>query len=205
MPPKSSKAAARIKKSSSTRTPSHGEQPVEHLWQLAASFSARQHRHQIRKDGVTPYFSHVVRVGLTVMQVFGCHDDTVLCIALLHDTIEDTTTDYDAIESRFGAEIADGVVALTKNMSLPKDVREPEYDARIAKADWRVRLIKLADTYDNFCDSVNHHPDKVAAKRLDAIEKCRRAIALAKGDVKSNPYTAKAIAAVEALIKTPVR
>lgn len=202
MPPKPRKSSARATPPVSRPAPAHGDKPVQHLWQLAASFAARQHRHQIRKDGVTPYFSHVVRVGLTVTQVFGCHDDTVLCIALLHDTIEDTTTDYEDIESRFGAVIADGVVALTKNMALREDIREPEYDARIAKADWRIRLVKLADTYDNFCDCVNHHPDKVAAKRRDAIDKCHRAIALAKGDVKSNPYTAKAIGLVEAIIGT---
>jgi len=174
--------------------------PFPHLWQHAAAFAARQHRHQIRKDGATPYFSHVVRVAFTVSQIFGCTDEDVLCMALLHDTIEDTTTDYDDIESRFGVDIARGVAALTKNMALPEGEREPEYDARIAQADWRVRLVKLADTYDNLCDVVTQAPDKVTQKRKDGIDKCLRAINLASKDVKSNPHTRGAIAALGALI-----
>ena len=122
------------------------------LFQEAVAFAARAHRHQLRKDGKTPYVSHVVRVALTVTQVFGCDDETVLCAALLHDTIEDTTTDYDDLAERFGKPITDCVAALTKNMSLPEDAREDEYDRRIAKATWRARLVKLADVYDNFCD-----------------------------------------------------
>ncbi len=89
------------------------------LFQEAAAFAARAHRHQLRKDGRTPYVSHVVRVALTVTQVFWCDDPVVLAAALLHDTIEDTTTDYDDLAERFGKEVADCVAALTKNMTLP--------------------------------------------------------------------------------------
>ena len=56
----------------------------------AAAFAARAHRHQWRKDGQTPYVSHVFRACLTVRHVFGVDDDDVLAAALLHDTIEDT-------------------------------------------------------------------------------------------------------------------
>ena len=183
----------------------HNDKAVPHLWQLASQFAARQHRHQIRKDGLTPYFSHVVRVAFTVSQLFGCHDEVVVCMALLHDTIEDTTTDYDDLESNFGSTIADGVAALTKNMALKESEREAEYDARLAKADWRVRLVKLADTYDNFCDCVNHPAHLVEEKRLEAIDKCRRAIALAGHDAADNPSSARAIRLVEALIKPYAR
>ena len=65
----------------------------------AAAFAARAHRNQWRKDGQTPYVSHVFRVCLTVRQLFGVDDDDVLTAALLHDTIEDTDTDFDDIES----------------------------------------------------------------------------------------------------------
>ena len=61
----------------------------------AAAFAARAHRHQTRKDGETPYFSHPVRVCLVVRHVFGFDDPRMLAAALLHDTIEDTTTDCD--------------------------------------------------------------------------------------------------------------
>lgn len=122
------------------------------LWQKAASYAARAHKHQVRRDGKTPYVAHTFRVAMTVRDVFGCDDPVCLVAALLHDTIEDTGADFDEIAEGFGDEVARCVAALTKNMALPEKEREAEYDARLAKADWRARLVKLADQYDNLCD-----------------------------------------------------
>jgi (p)ppGpp synthase/HD superfamily hydrolase len=169
------------------------------LWQEAAAFAARAHRHQIRKDGKTPYVSHVVRVNMTVSQLFACNDEVALAAALLHDTIEDTTTDYDDLEQRFGREVADIVAALTKNMALRENEREDEYDARLAKADWRARLIKLADVYDNYCDVVTQPKEVQKEKLADTKDKCRRALTLARAD-RGNPATDRAVKLVAGLI-----
>ena len=118
----------------------------------AISFAARAHRHQTRKDGITPYFSHPVRVCMVIRHVFGVDDLVTLTAAVLHDTIEDTTTDYDDIIERFGAEVADCVAALSKDMRLPNDVREPAYLRQLVAGNWRVALCKLGDTYDNLSD-----------------------------------------------------
>lgn len=167
------------------------------LWQRAAAFAAFKHRNQIRKDGRTPYISHPFRVALTARHEFGCEDPAVLAAALLHDTIEDTTTDYDDLASQFGATVADLVAALTKNASLPKDKREAQYDAQLAAADWRARLLKLADTYDNLIDAMalGGDTDLIA----DSRDKGRRAIALAGADI-AQPAMARGIAKVTALI-----
>lgn len=153
------------------------------MWQEAISFAAHAHRHQIRKDNRTPYIAHCARVMTTLSQVFGCRDEEVLCAAVLHDTIEDTTTDYDDLRKHFGAGVADLVAAMTKNMSMPKESREPAYDAQLGAASWRARLIKLGDAYDNLCDSVNVPPEKQAKRKLDALEKADRALALVAGDL----------------------
>ncbi len=160
-------------------------------WQRAASFAARAHASQKRDDDRTPYFAHPVRVALVVRMVFGCDDDIAVTAALLHDTIEDTPTDYDDIEEAFGREVADCVSALTKNMTLPESKREPDYDARLRAADWRARLIKLADVYDNTCESLGgvvthctNGPGLPSPQRtLDKLRsKADRAIALAQAD-----------------------
>lgn len=119
----------------------------------AASFAARAHQNQYRKDKVTPYFSHPARVCLVVRQIFGFDDPQMLAAALLHDTIEDTTTDRDDLIERFGPVVADWVAALSKDSRLPYDVREVEYSKVLAAADWQVKVIKLADMYDNLNDS----------------------------------------------------
>ncbi len=167
------------------------------LWQKAASFAARAHRGQLRKDGKTPYAAHPTRVALTLIRAFGCADEAALAAALLHDTIEDTTTDYDDLEEHFGPEVADLVAALTKTASLREDRRERDYDARLAAADWRARLVKLADCYDNLCDVTGASVD--AAKLR---EKCRRALALAQPDAAEHPEAARGIEILRAALRS---
>jgi (p)ppGpp synthase/HD superfamily hydrolase len=118
----------------------------------AAAFAARAHKHQLRKDKETPYFSHPVRVCLVVRQVFGFDDPRMLAAALLHDTIEDTTTDCDDLLERFGPEVAKWVAALSKDARLPNDEREAAYRKQLADSDWQAKVIKLADQYDNLGD-----------------------------------------------------
>jgi 5'-deoxynucleotidase YfbR-like HD superfamily hydrolase len=66
---------------------------------------------------------------------------------------------------------------------LPEHEREGEYDARLAKATWQARIVKLADAYDNLCDVADFSEKDKAKKTADAVERARRAIALSAGDV----------------------
>ena len=118
----------------------------------AVSFAARAHHGQMRKDGATPYVSHVFRVCLVVRDVFGFDDPRMLITALLHDTIEDTTTDYDVVEEHFGSEIAAWVASLSKDKRLPDADRERAYLAVLKSAPWQVQVCKLADVFDNLTD-----------------------------------------------------
>lgn len=145
----------------------------------AIAFAARAHRHQIRKDGLTPYVSHVFRVAMVVRQVFGCNDPRILTAAVLHDTIEDTPTDYDEIVERFGPDVADWVAALTKDMRLPEAEREAAYLRQLLAAGWPVALCKLADIYDNLGDSTGLSPRarrRVAARSRQYLDALRPAL-----------------------------
>jgi len=155
----------------------------------AAAFAARAHRHQTRKDNATPYASHVFRVCLVARHVFGFDCPKMLAAGLLHDTIEDTSTDADDLIERFGPEVARWVAALTKDMRLPHDAREAAYAEVLRGAEWQVKALKLADLYDNLGDSKHLSPGgraRTAAKArfyLDAIavgltENVRAAFAL---------------------------
>jgi (p)ppGpp synthase/HD superfamily hydrolase len=127
--------------------------------------------------------------------VFDCDDEVALTAAMLHDTIEDTGADFDEISEAFGTGVAACVAALTKNMSLPDAEREPEYDLRLSEADWRARLVKLADVYDNLSDLSS------PAKLEKMLEKCRRAIALAEPDAGSHACVGHAIERVRELMR----
>jgi (p)ppGpp synthase/HD superfamily hydrolase len=135
----------------------------QHAVLRAVAFAARVHQGQKRKDGKTPYVSHVVRVCLVVRNVFGFDGPAMLQTALLHDTIEDTTTDFDDIAEEFSPEIAGWVAALTKDKRLADDDREAAYLAALKAAPWQVHICKLADVYDNLLDSAH----------LDAAQKAK--------------------------------
>jgi hypothetical protein len=91
------------------------------------------------------------------------------------------------------------VAALTKNMLLREDRREIDYDERLARADWRARLIKLADVFDNLSDLHNRPESDLAGfRRMES--RCERAVALAQGDAGHEPV-ARGIAAVRELVE----
>jgi guanosine-3',5'-bis(diphosphate) 3'-pyrophosphohydrolase len=119
----------------------------------AVSFAARAHRGHERKDGRTPYVAHPYRVCLVVRHVFGFDDPRMLTAALLHDTVEDTTTDFDDVAEQFGPEVARWVALLSKDKRLPDPEREPAYIEQLCRAPWQVQVCKLADVYDNLLDT----------------------------------------------------
>jgi guanosine-3',5'-bis(diphosphate) 3'-pyrophosphohydrolase len=138
---------------------------IENLLQ-ALSFAARAHQGQLRKDGRTPYAAHPSRVCLIVRQVFGFDDPEILAAAALHDTIEDTTTDYDDILEHFGSNVANWVRAMTKDKRLEEIDREKAYIEQLLQADWQVHIIKLADILDNSIDS--KHMDAARKEKANA-------------------------------------
>ncbi len=182
-------------------SPTNPDLASPRLWQEAVSFAARAHRHQIRKDGRTPYFAHPVRVALTVRVAFGCEDPVALLAALLHDTIEDTTTDYDDIADRFGAEVATCVATLTKNMALSEEPREAAYDAQLAAGPWQSRLVKLADQYDNLSDVPTMPEEKRHDHTHKTMDRCQRALAMVAKERQTNPIIGRAAAALEGAMK----
>lgn len=124
----------------------------------AIALAARVHQGQLRKDGATPYVSHVFRVCLVLRHVFGVEDRQALTAAALHDTIEDTKTDFDELKEAFGDDVALWVAALSKDKRLPEDEREQAYAEALAHAPWQVQVCKLADVYDNVMDSAQADP-----------------------------------------------
>jgi guanosine-3',5'-bis(diphosphate) 3'-pyrophosphohydrolase len=142
----------------------------------AVAFASRAHKGQLRKDGQTPYASHVYRVCLVLRHVFGIEDSHALTAAVLHDTLEDTTTDFDDLKEVFGADVARWVAALSKDKRLPERERELAYAQRLAEAPWQVKVSKLADIFDNLMDSIPSRPPqrahvfKRAHQYLDALK-----------------------------------
>jgi (p)ppGpp synthase/HD superfamily hydrolase len=162
----------------------------------------------MRADGETPYFSHVTRVTLILVHLFGVHDEAVLTAALLHDTLEDTATDYDEIAEQFGTLVADYVVLLTKNVMLPKVEREADYEARLCRATEPVMIAKMADLYDNLSDRIHspklHKTAETAERLLGAFaprletgtgHKAHATLAALLGEIKATRLAAQSVKA----------
>jgi len=68
--------------------------------QQAESFAETKHEGQFRKDEKTEYFKHLENVVFELKSM-GIADENMLCVGWLHDTIEDTDTDYDDIMKNY--------------------------------------------------------------------------------------------------------
>lgn len=115
---------------------------------------------QRRKYTNDPYIVHPQAVADIVSSV--PHTEEMLAAAWLHDTVEDTSTTLDDINSHFGPQVAELVGMLT-NVSLACEgdrIEKKNLDRQhCAKASPAAKTIKLADLIDNLRSLVTHDPD----------------------------------------------
>ena len=149
----------------------------EALLNRAYVYGVRAHGGQTRASG-EPYFNHPVDVAaiLTELRL----DDATIVTALLHDTIEDTSTTREELAALFGDEIAqlvEGVTKLSKlELSASGASREQAQAENLRKLlvamaeDPRVLLVKMADRLHNMRTLGHLREDKrkrIARETLD--------------------------------------
>lgn len=134
----------------------------------AFTYALKKHSGQYRDDGSTPYIVHPFRVFLWIADEAKVYDEAVLAAAFLHDLIEDTKTDYDDIEEEFGKEIAGIVSAVTKDRRLPEKEREKRFNQHLSTVNWKAKVVKLSDIYDNLSDMKNSRKkDREKRSKID--------------------------------------
>ena len=124
----------------------------EALLNKAYVYAMQKHSQQKRANG-DPYISHPLEVAaiLTEMHL----DESTIAVALLHDTIEDTTATRAEIDELFGEDIGRLVEGLTKLKKLDLVTRKAKQAENLRKLllaisdDVRVLLVKLADRLHN--------------------------------------------------------
>src|ERR1041384_6973072 len=116
----------------------------------ALHFAANKHRDQRRKDiDASPYINHPIEVAETLARVGGVTDLVTLQAAILHDTIEDTTTTPEELEAAFGAEVRRVVEECTDDTKLPKADRKRLQIEHAPHLSHRAKLVKLGDKIAN--------------------------------------------------------
>jgi GTP diphosphokinase / guanosine-3',5'-bis(diphosphate) 3'-diphosphatase len=118
----------------------------------AFDYAAQAHSGQLRQSGQEfiyhPWGVAKILAGLQL-------DEATLAAALLHDVVEDTSTDIEELRGEFGDEVAnlvEGVTKLTRVKFQSREHAEAENYRKLIVAmaeDLRVILIKLADRLHN--------------------------------------------------------
>ncbi len=133
----------------------------------AASWAAELHEGQFRKGlNPKPYVTHPIRVAQLASDLKLPMPAQIA--AMLHDILEDSEATAEQITEKFGQEVTDLVVLLTRQKEIPKS----DYYRDIAKNSVATAL-KLLDRVDNLrdlCDTVKAGPAyrTWAQKYLDA-------------------------------------
>jgi (p)ppGpp synthase/HD superfamily hydrolase len=139
----------------------------------AMRFAAAKHNAQKEPGHDLPYLVHVVSVAAEVTAALPAaglaNPDLAVICALLHDTVEDTGTTLDEVTERFGADVAAGVAALSKNEALPKEARMADSLRRILEQAPEIAAVKLADRTINMQEPPHYWPkEKRIAYRAEA-------------------------------------
>ena len=135
-----------------TNTKKNNRRSDSKLIKKAYEYAKTHHGDQLRKSG-EPYIIHPVQVAYILSTL--SLDDSTICAALLHDTVEDTDTTKQDLAQIFGEEIAelvDGVTKLGKLKYASMEEQQVENYRKMFLAmgrDIRVILIKLADRLHN--------------------------------------------------------
>ena len=120
------------------------------LWK-AYEFGLKRHEGQKRLSG-EPYFeSHCVEVAMILAS--WNMDITTIISGMLHDTVEDTKTTLEEIQSEFGENVADLVDGVSKLSGIHFSTRKAQQAGNFMKMlisvakDLRVIIIKFADRH----------------------------------------------------------
>lgn len=139
------------------------------IYLKAWNFASVAHQAQRMPGGSNvPYLNHIGAVAMEAMTAI-CHGkinatDLLIQCAVLHDVIEDTRFSYEDLKKEFGIDVADGVLALTKNKNLAsKQAQMEDSLMRIIQQPPEIWMVKMCDRIINL-QAPPKHWDQVKIK-----------------------------------------
>ena len=133
----------------------------------ALAFATHKHRNGTRKNvAESPYINHPISVADILCNEAHVTDISVICAALLHDTVEDTEATAKELTIEFGQQISDIVMDVTDDKTIKDKQRRKqlqiEHAAHISD---QAKLVKLADKISNLRDVANDPPSGWSLER----------------------------------------
>lgn len=149
----------------------------------ALRFASLKHRDQRRKDEEqSPYINHLIDVANILWFEGHVHEPETLMAAILHDTVEDTKTNFVELERHFGKVVADLVAEVTDDTSLSAKERKEAQVRHAPQASEGAKQIKLADKISNLRDIYRKPPRGWSQARQQAyFEWAQRVVAGIRG------------------------
>jgi len=143
--------------------------------QRGVDLAVRYHRGQTIKGSDRPYIVHCFKVLLEVQNALsgipGSDMRLGAICAILHDTLEDTELSKEAILEEFGEDVLDGVVAMTKDSSLPENEQLMESIERISLSRKEIMILKMCDRIVNLAPPPDFwNKEKILSYYNDSIE-----------------------------------
>ncbi|WP_342638411.1 HD domain-containing protein [Orientia tsutsugamushi] len=112
-----------------------------------AIFLCKKYHSNQKRDTGEPYYMHPLEVALMVAD-YSFKTDTIIT-AILHDVIEDTKLTKEKIAMEFNNNIAEQVLALTRNRGGKKTSSMKMIQTLVNQDKVELLLIKLLDRLDN--------------------------------------------------------
>jgi (p)ppGpp synthase/HD superfamily hydrolase len=117
-----------------------------------------------------------------VVEATAGSDPTVVIAALLHDAVEDQEVSVEGLASEFSQHVAEIVMEVTDDKTLPKDKRKRRQVEAAPKKSRGAKLIKLADKTSNL-RTIASSPatDWSVKRRLEYVEWAKEVVAGLRG------------------------
>lgn len=134
----------------------------------ALNYAMEKHKGQVRKISQEPYISHPLKVSYLLASFKQSKKlDELLCVALLHDTLEDTNATFDEIASLFTPLVASLVFELTSDEDQIKKIGKMAYLKKkmVGMSSYALTL-KLVDRLANMTD---HPSDKAKSDTREIL------------------------------------
>lgn len=163
------------------------------------NFAAIKHKDQRRKDpSETPYINHPVGIKIIIKTVKfnfflnlkivlgvayilvtegGVTDLSILQSAILHDTVEDTETTFEEIETNFGKEVRDIVAEVTNDMNISRPERKLAEIENAKTMSFKAKTVRLADKLYNLRDLQKSTPTGWSEERVREYFKWAKKVA----------------------------
>ena len=139
------------------------------LYHETLHFAAGAHEGQYVSGHNYSFVVHLVGVcneALRASLIEPADSNLIMQCSLLHDTLQDTPVTLNILNDRFGNEVAEGVLALTKQEGEPYT----EYLKKIMRQKKEIWMVKLADRIWNMYEPPEHWDME---KRKDYREEAR--------------------------------